>query len=65
MLIKRTSLISGITREMEMDITKEEFTRYINGVLLQDAFPHLTDSQREFFKTGITDEEWQTLKEVE
>lgn len=27
-------------------------------VLIQDAFPELTDDAREFIKTGITSEEW-------
>jgi hypothetical protein len=29
--------------------------------LLQDAFPRLSPSDREFIKSGITDEEWDEL----
>lgn len=43
--------------------TVEEFEKrllaYNNGhLLLQDAFPELSHSAREFIKSGITDEEW-------
>ena len=31
---------------------------YNAGALLQDAFPQLTAEEREFFKTGVTKEEW-------
>jgi hypothetical protein len=58
MLIKKTSCISGITREMDLPITEIEWGRYIRGALIQVAFPLLTDEQREFILTGITPEEW-------
>lgn len=58
MLIRRTSLISGITREWNLPITEEQVKRYENGTLLQDAFPNLSKEEREFFKTGITSQEW-------
>lgn len=32
--------------------------RWDAGVLVQDAFPTLSPSQREFLMTGVTDEEW-------
>jgi hypothetical protein len=43
--------------------TVEEFEKrllaYTNGhLLLQDAFPELSNSGREFIKSGITDDEW-------
>lgn len=38
---------------------------YNKGALIQDAFPRLTAEQREFLLTGITPEEWETLKEEE
>jgi hypothetical protein len=57
-LIRRTSIITGITREWNLPITKEQVERYENGTLLQDAFPNLSKEEREFFKTGITQTEW-------
>ena len=59
MQITKTSMISGIKRTLELDITPEQIDRYQNGALLQDAFPNLSKADREFLKTGITDEEWQ------
>jgi hypothetical protein len=59
MLIKKTSIISGITREMDLPITEIEWGRYIRGARIQDAFPHLTTDQREFILTGISPDEWE------
>lgn len=58
MKISRVSMISGKTHELELDILPEQVVAYDRGVLLQDAFPNLTTAEREFYKTGITDEEW-------
>lgn len=58
MKITRTSDLTGITRTWDLEITKEQMENYAAGMLLQDAFPHLWDAEREFFKTGITPEEW-------
>ena len=51
------------------EYTIEEFEKrllaYNNGhLLLQDAFPDLSNSQREFIKTGITDDEWDEYMSV-
>lgn len=43
---------------MELPITQSMVENYNRGALIQDAFPGLNDSQREFFKSGITQEEW-------
>jgi len=61
MLITRKSMISGIERTLDIPATQEMFDRYAVGELLQDAFFGLTAGQREFIKTGITDEEWDSL----
>ena len=58
MLITRKSLISNITRTKDLNITDQEIKKYKSGVWLQYAFPNLSDSEREFIKTGITDDEW-------
>ena len=58
MKITRTSILSKITRTMDLDITDFDISIFNDGELIQKAFPHLTPSQREFFLTGITDEEW-------
>ena len=58
MLISRTSLFSGNTKVMDIDVTQEQLNAWENGTLIQNAMPHLTSDEREFIKTGITPEEW-------
>lgn len=58
MEITRTSYYSGITRTRLLDITEEQLQAYDRGVLIQNAFPNLSDDDREFFLTGITRNEW-------
>lgn len=61
MKVTRTSSLSGITRTLDLNITAVQVARYNNGWLLQDAFPQLTADEREFYKTGITGEEWDQM----
>ena len=59
MLIIRTSPFSGKTNSMEIKVTLEQLSSWqVDGILIQDAMPHLTPDEREFIKTGITPEEW-------
>lgn len=58
MLITRTSKVSGVERTIDLPITQDQLENWHNGMLVQDAFPNLTNSQREFILSGITDEEW-------
>ncbi len=61
MKITRISDISCVQRTMELDITKEQIDAYLNGTLLQNAFPNLNAGEREFIKTGITPAEWKAI----
>jgi hypothetical protein len=61
MKITRTSMVSGETRTLDLPVTEEQLNKYASGALLQDAFPHLSPGDREFIKTGITNEEWESL----
>ena len=62
MIITRTSILDGIERTMELDITYNQMTEYnFGGKLLQDAFPNLPKEEREFIKTGITPEQWEEI----
>jgi hypothetical protein len=65
MLITRTSMFSGKVRSMDLPITEAQIIAYQNGELIQNAFPNLTPSEREFYKSGITQEEWDILFEDE
>ena len=58
MEIVRTSQMTGKVRSMDLPITQDQINAYEGGMLLQDAFPNLSADQREFFKSGITPEEW-------
>lgn len=65
MLITRTSDLTGITRSLEIDVTQEQLDAYYNnGMLLQDAFPFMSADEREFIKTGITQDEWDAYFKV-
>ena len=65
MKIVRTSQVSGITRSMDLDVTEEQMALFEEGrVAIQDCFPNLSADDREFIKTGITVEEWDTLFSV-
>jgi hypothetical protein len=58
MKVKRKSPLTGKSHEMDLPITAEQIGNYNRGAMIQDAFPHLTPSQREFILTGISPEEW-------
>ena len=59
MTITRTSELSGVTRTRDLPITEEQMAIFQSGgSTIQDIFPQLSSSDREFLKTGITDEEW-------
>lgn len=63
MLIDRVSPFSYKLHTMDLPITPDQVLAYLSGrVLLQDAFPQLTPAQREFYKTGITPDEWEALR---
>lgn len=59
--VTRISEVSGIERTMELQISPEQEAAYHSGTNIQHAFPNLTPEQREFYKTGVTDEEWNSL----
>tara|TARA_R110000868_G_scaffold14426_4_gene67169 strand:+ start:1791 stop:1988 length:198 start_codon:yes stop_codon:yes gene_type:complete len=58
MLVKRTSILSNVERELDLDITESQMLNWLNGMHIQHAFSNLSDGEREFIKTGITTEEW-------
>ena len=59
MEIKRKSLLTGVERVREMNITQDQLNAWAAGALIQKVFPHLSDDDREFIQTGITGEEWE------
>lgn len=65
MQITRKSILSGVERTLEMNVTEEQIAAYSKGMLIQHAFPGLSADEREFIKTGISPEEWDTLVEFQ
>jgi hypothetical protein len=61
MLITRRSPFTGESRTEDLPITVDQILAYESGIPLQHAFPNLDADQREFFKTGITNSEWDTM----
>jgi len=58
MLIEKQSLFSGKTHIMDLPVTQEQIARWEEGAFIQDVMPELSDSEREFLISGMTDEEW-------
>lgn len=58
MLVVRKSILTGIVRKRDLDITEAQVEAWQNGALIQDAMPQLSVSDREFLINGVTDEEW-------
>ena len=61
MIITKTSMFTGKTNSMDLDITQEQWTKWREGMLIQDAMPNLTADEREFMISGVTPEEWSQL----
>lgn len=63
MLITKISPFTGKENTMEINVTEEQLDSYYQGhKTIQEAFPFLTASEREFIMTGITDEDWSKLQ---
>lgn len=58
MKITRTSIVTGITRTLDINITEEQLQAWKDGMFIQDAAPHLSPDDREFIISGITPDEW-------
>ena len=61
MLITRTSLMTGITRTLDLDVTEHQLALWASGIVAQVAFHNLPPAAREFLMTGITQAEWDRL----
>jgi len=63
MLVTRTSIITKITRTLDLPVTEEQLAAHKSGTHAQNAFPHLSTDLREFIISGVTPEEWDKLFE--
>ena len=71
--ITRPSMITNKINTVPFtNVTSQDLVFWIAGraqglgvAMVQDAFPQLNDSEREFLLTGITEEEWKEHMTVE
>lgn len=58
----KRSIYSGIIREKELPITQEQIDQYESGIPLDLCMPNLSQADRTFFVSGITDEDWDEME---
>ena len=55
------SAASGRVHNRILEITEAQVYDWVNGASIQDAMPQLSDEEREFLMTGITQVEWDSI----
>ena len=66
MKVTRQSRLTKQWHTLDIDVTLDQLIKIDNPYrreLIQHIVPHLTPSEREFLITGITDAEWDAIKE--
>ena len=62
MLISRPDPFKkGAMNTREIDITPEQLSAYESGALIQNVMSHISESDREFLMTGMSDEDWDRI----
>ena len=63
MQVFRKSPLTGKTNSMVLDVTEAQIDELDspNRRLIQQIFPDLTPAEREFIKTGYTQEDWDSI----
>lgn len=62
MKIHRTCPVTGQLVHMVIEgLTLDMLDKWTDGMLIQEAMPHLSDNQREFIQTGMTPDMWDTV----
>jgi len=61
MLITKTSMLSGNTSSMNIDVSQDQIDLWQGGSLIQNVMPNLSADEREFIMTGVTPEEWDSM----
>ena len=57
MIVRVLNRLTGKHNEMDLDVTEEQIRRFENGELVQNVFPHLNPTEREFLITGMSEAE--------
>lgn len=58
MIITKTSMLSGNTSSMDIDVSQDQIDLWQGGSLIQNVMPDLSVDEREFIMTGVTAKEW-------
>tara|TARA_R110002124_G_C8828259_1_gene504527 strand:+ start:144 stop:320 length:177 start_codon:yes stop_codon:yes gene_type:complete len=56
MLVYAKSIITGVERSKDIDVTFEQLDAWHDGQLIQNAMPHVSPADRDFIK-GIFEDE--------
>ena len=56
MLVYAKSIITGVERSKDIDVTSEQLDAWHDGQLIQNAMPHVSPADRDFIK-GIFEDE--------
>lgn len=65
MKITRTDPLTGRINTRDLPVADEQIARWKAGAFVQDAFPHLSAYDREFIKTGIMPDTWDSVFALE
>ena len=58
--VEKRSILTGEMNSMRLLVDLEDFSRWKNGTLIQDAMPYLTAVEREFLISGMSEFEQET-----
>lgn len=61
MLISKTSPLTGKINTMDLNVTEKQLKKWQDGMVIQNAMPHLNDNEREFLITGYTSSDWEFI----
>ena len=57
MIVRVLNRLTGKHNEMDLDVTEEQIRRFENGEFVQNVFPYLNPTEREFLITGMSEAE--------
>jgi len=56
MIISSKSIMSGLSRSKEIDVSREQVKAWLTGDLIQNAMPNISPEDRDFIKGIFWDE---------
>jgi len=65
MIIERRDPFTGRVNRVDIDVTPQQLSLWMEGHPIQRVMPHLSADEREFIKTGIIPEYWDYYVEEE